>query len=207
MSDLRTLQMNLLKLISANPIIVFGRWVSGVCLVDGLRVGPNGMCHINDMGMIAVHISEQAKQEMDAYSSQEGADDAIQEWFGMLYNASSEWYGSDTYDEEPPKSSEWLYLNLQWPAETVPDFDDEQYEDIVEAVDEGAATPPTLIPWSRLNEDNKATIIQNFNIGDKYSNDCFFEGLRLFIIETIGGSISSDSATYAWTELVALAEK
>ena len=206
MSQIKNLQIHLPKLITANPIKIQGRWVSGGCLIDGLYVGPGGMCHINSMGRIVVHVSEKAKQEMDKYSTQDGADEAIQEWFGTLYNASSEWCGCETFDEEPPKGSEWLYCNLQWPAETEPDFDSEKYEDIVDAVDEGAAKAPILTPWSQLNEENKATIIQNFNIGDPHSNDTFFEGLRLFIIETIGKSFSSDTATYTWSELVGLAQ-
>ena len=76
-------------------------WVSGGCLIDGLDVGPGGMFHINNTGGIVVHVGEQAKQEMDRFSIQEGADKAIQEWFGILYNASSEWYGSETFDQEP----------------------------------------------------------------------------------------------------------
>ena len=143
---------------------------------------------------------------MDGFSSQEGADEAIQEWFGILYNASSGWYGSETFDEEPPKGSEWLYQNLEWPAVAEPTFDEETYEDIVDAVCEGAATAPILTPWSQLSEEQKATILQNLNIGDQYSDDCFFEGLRQFIIETIGQSFSSDARTYTWSELVGIAQ-
>ena len=128
MSRLRNLQTHLPKIIAANPIKVEGMWVSGGCLIDGLDVGPGGMCHINNMGRIIVHVGEQAKLEMDGFSSQEGADEAIQEWFGILYNASSEWYGSETFDEEPPKGSEWLYQNLEWPAVAEPTFDEETYE-------------------------------------------------------------------------------
>ena len=206
MSDLIHLQSHLPKLITTNHLTVRGRWVSGGCLIDAIDVGPGGMCRINDTGMVAVHISQKAKKEMDHYSSEDGADDAIQEWFGVLYNASSEFCGCSTYDEEPPRGTEWLHLKLQWPAVEEPDFDSEKYEDIVDAVDEGAATAPSLIPWSQLTEENKATIIQNFNVGDEHSDDCFFEGLRVFIIDTIGRSFSSDSATYTWSELVGLAE-
>ena len=212
MADLENLMEKLPKIVTDNEIRVNGQWSGDGCLIDSLNLGPGGLCRVSSSGMIDLDfiLSEEGRTQLNQYSLESGGNESIQEWFGFLFQASPEWGGCKTYDDDPPVGTEYLHASLGWPCKSIPTWDAAGLEsalgypggELVEAVEAGLTAAPELVNWSDLSHESRASVCSA--LGGGSSSDVFFEPLMSFVISTLGDRFSSEQGSYTWDQLGAI---